>query len=552
MGFMEPARLWWLVAAGVYASGLWWMRRRDAALKSLVVEEALQPNLVDPAIRRRAWKDALLVAAFVLAVIASARPQWGSKMAEVKRRGNDIFICVDTSSSMSAEDVSPTRMVAAKRTLGLVVSQLQGDRVGIIAFAGRAFLQCPLTLDVDAARMFLDAVDVGLVPVPGTEVGTAVRAALSRFPKNSRTKKVIVLLTDGEDHESDPIGAAEEAKKAGAVIFAVGIGTPQGEVLRERDSAGGVTGFKKDDKGETVMSRLDEATLSRMAEITGGKYWRGGTDDSVVTALVTDVSSMARQALSSGMYRVQEDRYQWFLLLAVLALGAEFLVSLRKGHWPMVWREFQAIKWDLPKLGRKTAAVAGFVAVLLPSAVRADFRSSMNGGNKAALAGDLEGARQKYFNAQVEGPGMAEPHYNIGNTWLYEGKYEDALRSYDEADRLARNPQLKAAIAYNRGWALARLEKTPEAIEAFKSALKWNPGDADAKYNLEFLKSGRKPRQDKGGKGQGKPGDGKQQKMSKEDAERLLEMVKGQEQALRDAKKKQKKDEKKASGGKDW
>jgi len=551
MGFMEPNRLWWLAAVAAYAALLWRFRRGDSGLQSRIVEPALQPNLVDPAIARRIWKDGLLVAALALAVIAAARPQWGSKMAEVKRRGNDIFICVDTSTSMSAEDVTPSRMAAAKRTLGLVVSQLQGDRVGIIAFAGRAFVQCPLTLDVDAARMFLDSVDVGLVPVPGTEIGTAVRGALSRFPKNSRTKKVIVLLTDGEDHDSDPIGAAEEAKKAGAVIFAVGIGTPQGEVLRERDTSGGVTGFKKDEKGETIMSRLDEATLARMAEITGGKYWRGGTDDSVVTALVAEVSSMARQALSSGVYRVQEDRYQWFLLLAVLALGAEFLVSLRRGHWPMVWRELQAIRWELPKLGRKTAALV-VIAIFLSAPSRADFRSSMNEGNKLALAGDLEGARQKYFNAQVEGPGLAEPIYNIGNTWLFEGKYEDALRSYDEADRLARHPQLKSAIAFNRGWALARLEKTPEAIEAFKTALKWNPRDEDAKYNLEFLKSGRKPQQSKGGKGQGKPGDGKQQKMSKEDAERLLEMVKGQEQALRDAKKKQKKDEQKKGGGKDW
>ena len=552
MGFMEPGRLWWLVAVTAYAVLLWWLHRRDAGLRSRVVEPALQPNLVDSHISRRSWKNILLMVALVMAVIASARPQWGSKLAEVKRRGNDIFICVDTSSSMSAEDIAPSRMAAAKRTLGLVVSQLQGDRVGIIAFAGRAFVQCPLTLDVDAARMFLDSVDVGLVPVPGTEVGSAVRSALSRFPKNSRTKKVIVLLTDGEDHESDPIGAAEEAKKAGAVIFAVGIGTPQGEVLRERDTSGGVTGFKKDEKGETVMSRLDEVTMARMAEITGGKYWRGGTDDSVVAALVNEVSSMARQALSSGVYRVQEDRYQWFLFLAVFALGAEFVVSLRKGHWSMVWRELQEIKWEIPRWGKKAAALVALCTVLFPGSARSDFRSSMNEGNKLSIAGDLEGARQKYFNAQVEGPGMAEPLYNIGNTWLFEGKFEDALRSYEEADRLARHPQLKSAIAFNRGWALARQDKTPEAIEAFKAALKWNPRDEDAKYNLEFLKSGKKPQKPKDGKGQGKPGDGKQQKMSKEDAERLLEMVKGQEQALRDAKKKQKKDENKKGGGKDW
>ena len=551
MGFMEPGRLWLLAGVVVYAALLWWFRRRDSGLASRVVDAELQANLVDPAISRRTWKDILLLVVLVLAVIASARPQWGSKMAEVKRRGNDIFVCVDTSTSMSAEDVAPSRMASAKRTLGLVVSQLQGDRVGIIAFAGKAFLQCPLTLDVDAARMFLDSVDVGLVPVPGTELGTAVRSALARFPKNSRTKKVIVLLTDGEDHDSDPIGAAEEAKKAGAVIFAIGIGTPQGEVIRERDAAGGVTGFKKDEKGETVMSRLDEATLARMAEITGGKYWRGGVDDSVVTALVSDVSSMARQALSSGVYRVQEDRYQWFLFLAVLALGAEILVPLRKGHWQMVWRELQAIRWDLPKLGRKTSALLVVITTLLSSQVMADFRSSMNEGNKLAQQGDLEGARQKYFNAQVEGPGRAEPFYNIGNSWMYEGKFEDALRSFEEADRLTRHPLMKSVIAYNRGVALSRLEKTPEAIEAFKTALKWNPRDEDAKFNLEFLKAGKKPKQNKDGKGQGKPGEGKQQKMSKEDAERLLEMVKGQEQSLRDAKKKHKKQEK-GGGGKDW
>jgi Ca-activated chloride channel family protein len=550
MGFAAASRLLWLLAAAAYTVALVLRARRDRANLARFGEPPLVAGLVDPAHTRDGVRAILSAAALVLLIVAAARPQLGSKLAEVKRRGNDVFIAMDVSASMLAEDEKPSRLVKARRSLGLLVNQLKGDRVGIIAFAGEAFLVCPLTLDADAARLFLEYSGPDAAPVPGTSLGAVVRRAMKHLVRESRARKVLVVLTDGEDTAgSDPVGAAREAKDFGLEIYAIGIGTPQGDVIRTRDAGGAVTGFKKDEKGGTVLSRLDEATLSEMSRLTGGRYYRGSSSDAEIYELADLVSSGGGQLLSSRGYLVREDRYQFPLLPAILLLMAELLVARRRGFLAAAARELSASLARLRTLLPGSAAVLALV--LLPSAGRADLKSHLNKGNSLLMKGDIEGARQEYFSAQAEAPDAPEPPYNTGNTYLYEGKLEDALKSFSDAQARARNPQLRSFIAYNRGWALARLGRNPEAIEAFKECLRLSPADEDAKFNIEYLKAGRKPKQ-QGGQGQPKPQQGQQQqKLSKEDAERVMEMVRDQERKAREARARQGGD-RKAPGGKDW
>ncbi len=573
MGIAEPARLWWLLAVAAYAAAWWWRRQQERQRLVRFGEKDLIRLLIDPATERRRWCFLLGLAALVALVAAAARPQFGTKLTEIRRRGNDVIVAMDVSASMLAEDVPPSRMAKAKRSLGLLIQSLKGDRVGVIAFAGDAFLQCPLTLDVEAAGLFLDSVSTGIVPVPGTALGSAVRRALAHFPKSSQTQKILVLLTDGEDtRNSDPLGAAQEAKKAGVKIFTLGLGTPEGDVIKLRDESGAVTSFKKDDKGETVLSRLDEATLLEIARITGGRYYRSTPDDSEILTLAGQISSFAGQTLSTQMYRVREERYQPLVLLAVLLLIAEFLLPLRQEYYRRVWEKLKSIR--LPPLtlpsppfrGRgeekgRGGAVAhalllGSVLSLLATPGQTSFRSHLKAGNRHYTAGRLEEARQEYFNAQAEKPEAAEAPYNTGNTYYHEGEFEEALEFYEQADTLARHPRLKSVIAYNRGCALFRAGQEGKAIQAFKETLRWNSQDEDAKYNLEWIKSSKRPRQPQQGKGPGgqDPQAKKQpSQLSKEDAERILEMVRDQERKTREAQRRAgNKGKKPAVGVKDW
>ena len=238
-------------------------------------------------------------------------PLIGAKLTEFKERGLDVFIAVDCSLSMQAQDLAPSRMAHAKLVLGQLIERLSGSRIGILAFAGQAYVECPLTIDQQAAEEALDAIDVGSVPIPGTVIGGAVRAAMKGLKAGEGGHRVLVLLTDGEDHHSDPIGAAKEAARLGMRIDAIGIGTPQGEPIPLFDDQGHRTGYKRDKKGEVVLSRLDEATLTQMAQITGGRYFRASPSGDEVGPLVQALDSLQQGDEKAKLFNRYENRFQW-------------------------------------------------------------------------------------------------------------------------------------------------------------------------------------------------------------------------------------------------
>jgi Ca-activated chloride channel family protein len=301
--------------------------RQKKKLMSIFGNPKLLEKLTDhEGIKRQKLKSFLLVLSALFLILALGGPQIGTKMTEVKRRGVDVMIAVDCSKSMVAEDMEPNRMEKAKRELLSLIEKLKGDRVGIIAFSGQAFLQCPLTLDYNAAKMFLGIIDTNLIPQPGTAVGSAVRLAIKSFSRKERKHKVLVILTDGEDHKSDPLGAAEEAKKEGVRIYTIGFGSPQGELIPLKDDKGNLTGYKKDKSGETVLSKLDEMLLQKIALNTGGKYYRSTGGEIELDRIYEEIAGMEKKELQSRLLSLYEDRFQYFIFIGIILLIIEFIL----------------------------------------------------------------------------------------------------------------------------------------------------------------------------------------------------------------------------------
>jgi Ca-activated chloride channel family protein len=273
-----------------------------------------------------------LVAIFLL-IFAIARPQIGTKIEEVKREGVDVLVAIDVSKSMLARDIPPSRLDKAKHEVESFIDRLRGDRIGLIAFSGVPFVQCPLTLDYGAAKIFLDIMDPDLIPVPGTALGGAIQKAIETFDQQERKHKVLVLITDGEDHGDDVMKFAEEAERQGIVIYTVGIGSPQGEPIPELATG---SGFKKDRQGEVIITKLDEFTLEKIALQTGGKYFRASSGEDELDDIYENISRMEKKELGSLQFSQFEDRFQYFIVLAFLLLMIEFFTPERvkiKQEW---------------------------------------------------------------------------------------------------------------------------------------------------------------------------------------------------------------------------
>jgi len=279
--------------------------------------------------KRAVWKSVLFILSYIFLIIAMADPQIGTKLEEVKREGVDIFVALDVSLSMQAEDIAPSRLEKAKHEIAKLIDMLQGDRIGLIAFAGIAHVQCPLTLDYSAAKLFLNMMDTHLIPVPGTAIGDAIARAMKSFNVKEHKYKVLILITDGEDHDTDPIKRAEEAAKEGIVIYTVGLGSQQGVPIPLYDANGNPAGFKKDRNGNVVTTKLDVTTLQKIAYLTNGKYYISSSGETELKEIYKDIGKLEKKQLSSRKFSQYEDRFQIFILIALALLLFETFLPVR-------------------------------------------------------------------------------------------------------------------------------------------------------------------------------------------------------------------------------
>jgi Ca-activated chloride channel homolog len=321
--------LWAVPILGLFFG--WSIRSRRRRLEKLVAAP-LASRLARDSSRGRAVLRAVCVTGFVLfAILALARPQWGTRLQDVHRKGVDVMLALDTSYSMNTEDVAPSRLAVARGAVKALATRLRGDRVGLISFAGSAFVQCPLTLDYGAISLFLDSVTTGMIPDPGTSLAAAITAANRAFIAKETRYKVLVLFTDGEDLEGQVDDAVARAHEAGVVIYTVGIGSPDGRPIPIRDEKGDVVEYRKDPSGQVVISRLDERALARIATSTGGTYFRATAAHGEVEELADEISRQEKKELESRLYQNLEDRFQYPLGAAALLLFAACWISERRG-----------------------------------------------------------------------------------------------------------------------------------------------------------------------------------------------------------------------------
>ena len=274
-------------------------------------------------------KFGVIFLALACLIIAAANPQVGTKLQEVKQTGIDVFILLDVSRSMTAEDIKPNRLEKAKYQISNLIEKLHGDRIGLIIFAGQAYIQFPLTTDYSAASLFLSAVDVNSVPQPGTAIASAIRLAIESFDSSS-TSRVIIAITDGEDHEGDVMDAVSEAVKNQIKIYTIGLGSTGGVPIPVYDNSGYMTGFKKDNEGSTVLTKLNETILKQIASAGNGEYFRGNNYEDYLDKIYNNLSEIKKSEFGVKKVTDYDDRFYYFLIPAIILLIIEIFITDKK------------------------------------------------------------------------------------------------------------------------------------------------------------------------------------------------------------------------------
>ncbi|MBU2494567.1 MAG: VWA domain-containing protein [Bacteroidetes bacterium] len=329
--FANPEYLYALYLTPIFIIVFWLTQKHQRKALSEFANKSMH-NILFP-LRSRAKaviKFLLFFFAVILIIISLANPQIGSKIEEVKQVGIDVYILLDVSLSMTAEDIKPSRLEKAKHEISKLIQKLRGDRIGLIIFSGEAYVQFPLTTDYSAANLFLSAVDIHSVPQAGTAIGPALRLSIDSFKKVDETKKAIVVITDGEDHEGDLSPVVEDAVDNGIIIYAIGLGSPAGVPIPVYNASGNKTGYKQDNQGNTVLTRLDETVLQEITTKGNGRYYRGSNTEDELDQIYNDLAKLEQTEYGATRITEYEDRYYYFLIPAVLLLLLEIFISGKK------------------------------------------------------------------------------------------------------------------------------------------------------------------------------------------------------------------------------
>jgi Ca-activated chloride channel family protein len=467
----------------------WWSFKKRQTLRAQFIQSRLLPGLVlGISTTRQKLQLGCLVGAVVCLILALARPQWGFAWEEVKIRGVDIVVAIDTSKSMLAEDIAPNRLARAKLAALDLMQLAKSDRVGLVAFAGSAFLQCPLTIDDTAFRQSVEALNVNIIPEGGTALVEAIQTAQTAF-KEGDNHRILVLMTDGEDQDSGALDAAQKAAQAGLRIFTIGIGTVDGELLRIKD-AQGHSDYIRDEQGNVVKSHLNEQLLQQIASATPGGFYlplRGAK--TMDTLYEQGLAKLPKSEHQQKLIKRFEERYHWPLSLGILLLLVEILIPERKRRTLKV-----AGALSSPKGARWQAATIWLLIGLLAQNVTASTSSAL----REYKAGKYDEALKEYEQLLKRKSDDPRLHFNAGAAAYRSRQFEEAAKQFNEA---VATPDLKLQelAYYNRGNAqywlgdknpdpAKRTEVWEKALKDYELSMKLNPQDADAKFNHEFVK----------------------------------------------------------------
>ncbi len=483
-----------------------WLFFRGERLGTRRLREFVSPHLhaeLAGSVNRaaRLLKFALLLIAIGLAIVALAQPRWGYIYDERKRKGLDLIFAIDTSRSMLSNDVQPNRLERVKLATQDLIEKLQGDRVGVIAFAGRAFLQAPLTIDYGAVLDSIRDLDTKTIPEGGTNISGAIRLAAQTFGKSAIGNRALVIFTDGEELNGDAVKAAKEAGDAGVRVFTIGVGTPSGSLIPIQSEDGG-TAFVKDEKGQVVKSRLDEKLLRNIAEATGGFYLHLDNGPHTMQKLISDgLSKMQVGEIDARLARHPIERYEWPLGGAALALALSLLIGERKRRLVRTSFSVAAVYDRRAKTHPPMPAPAARIAVLLAFLlVAANLRAAAPGLDLYEQK-KYDDAYQQFEKTLQEHPrSHAEDklQFDAGAAAYRMKDYDKALESFSQA-LLSKEPDLQASSHYNLGNTLyergaaeknddQKLNNWRDALQHYGEAIKLNPKNNTAKDNYTFVK----------------------------------------------------------------
>ena len=499
---------------------------------------------------RREIKFWILATALTCIIFMLARPQLlGAAQQHVdNRKGIEMMVCLDVSNSMLAEDVSPSRMDKCKMMLEDLIDEFGNDKIGLIVFAGDAFIQLPLTADYVSAKMFLHNINPGMIQTQGTDIARAIDIASHSFSKLEGIGRGIVIITDGEDHEGGAVEAAKAARKNGMKTYVLGVGSGKGAPIPMDGS------YLTDDKGETVITHLNEAMCKEIASAGGGKYIHVDNTNIAQHRLSQAMSSLARQDIETSVYTERSEQFQAFALIALILLIIEICIQERR----VIFRSIHLFK---PK-----AALILLLCIFSATATFAqNDRAYIRKGNRDFRSGKFDKAETNYHKSLEKNDANPQAIYNLGNALLYQNKDSLAMIQYNKALQIETDKSRQAQIYHNIGVICQRQKDFGQAIEAYKQSLRRNPSDDETRYNLVLcqkqLKDDKnqqnKNNQDKNNKDKDKDKNKdqnkdknqqnkqnqdeqqqkeqpKKQELSKENAEQLLNAAMQQEKATQD------------------
>jgi Ca-activated chloride channel family protein len=409
-------------------------------------------------------KFILITVAFALCVFAVAGLVSPNGNQKINRKGTDLMIALDVSKSMLAQDIKPSRLERAKQVISTIIDNSPEDKIGLVIFAGRAYLQMPLTVDHEAAKMYLAAASPDDVPTQGTVISEALRMCDAAFNPNEKTFKSVLLISDGEDHDNEAIKESKKLAKEGIMINSIGIGSPQGAPILDPSTGQ----YKKNEKGETVISKLNEKELSEIAEEGHGIYQLYTNTETVTSNLKHQLANIGKEtSTSDSLYISFKQYFQYFLAAAFLLLLIEFFMSEKK------------------KAKIKNVAALFFFMSFSLSSFSQNTKEAIIKGNKAYKEKNYSAAENAYQDALKNSDTNATASYNLGNALYKKNNSEEAVKSYDNAIAATKDNVIKQKAFYNKGVALQAAKKLPECISAYENALMLNPNDEDARQNLQ-------------------------------------------------------------------
>ena len=458
----------------------------------------------------------LLEAALALIIVMLARPQFGTKISHEKRQGIETIIAMDISNSMLAQDVTPSRLDRCKMMVENLVDNFTDDKIGLIVFAGDAFIQLPITSDYVSAKMFLSDIQPSLIATQGTDIALAISKAMNSFTQEEGIGKAIIVITDGEDHEGGAVEAAKDARKKGMRVYVLGVGSTGGAPIPD-----GNGGYMKDRGGNTVMTRLNQDMCREIAKAGGGAYIHVDNNSDAQRQLDNELAKLSKKETESTVYSDYDEQFQAVGILVLLLLIVELCLLECKN--PLL----KNVRFFKGKRRYATVMLPLMLITAIPSQAQDD-RSSIREGNRLFRSGKHADSEVSYRKAMEKNPRNPQAAYNLGNALFAQKKDSAAVVAYQSGVQLETSAIRKAMGYHNMGVVCQSHKMFAEAIEAYKNALRLNPKDDEARYNLELCKKQQKKQQDKKNQDKQDQKQDKQkekqdkQKMSKDNAEQLL------------------------------